>query len=441
VWHKPAAGRAISLPSTAVGATKILAFATGTYARIRRQFNLPIGRFEGIEAPLARIGTSSYLMDAVRTFAAATIDAGEKPSVASAIVKYHVTELGRKASLDAMDIHGGKGICLGPRNYLGRGYQAAPIAITVEGANILTRNLIIFGQGAIRCHPYVLGELEAAKMKDQEAGLIAFDGLVANHFAFAWSNVFRSLILALTNGRFIRVPNTKAAPYLRMASRYSAALAMAADVSMVALGSDLKRKESISARLGDILSNLYILSAVVKYYHDHAEPLEDMPLVKSACVYCLFEIQQSFVELIDNYPNRWFAILLRVLVFPLGKKLQKPKDALNHKIAQLLTSPNATRLRLSEGAYLTPDPSNHMTDLLDAFDKVIAAESIEKQIRSAKRDNLILGYTLLEQAEHALTKGLLTEGQYKTFIAAHKAREKVIAVDDFAHEDLARHAI
>lgn len=433
-----AAGRAISLPASALGGAKVLVYATGAYARIRKQFNLPIGRFEGIEEPLARIAVYTYIMDAARTFAAATIDTGEKPSVASAIVKYHVTEMGRKIAIDGMDIHGGKGICLGPNNYLGRGYEAAPIAITVEGANILTRNLIIFGQGAIRCHPYVLAELEAAKSKDETIGLLNFDKAVTKHMGFAISNVFRTLLLGLTNARLVRAPAGKTKRYLQLATRFSAALAMTADMSMLALGSDLKRKESISARLGDILSYLYLLSAVIKHYNDQGEPADDLPIIRVACETCLYEIQERFAELIRNYPSRFFAFLIKWLVFPAGQQLQRPRDRLNHKIAQLLMAPTETRARLSAGAFLATVPGNVMADLEDALLKTIESEAVEKLIKNAKREEVISGYTLLEQAQAALDKSIISKEQYDLFIQAYLARQKVIAVDDFAMHELAQ---
>lgn len=433
-----AAGRAISLPANALGGAKVLSYAAGAYARIRKQFNLPIGRFEGIEEPLARIGVYTYIMDAARSFAAASIDAGEKPAVASAIVKYHVTELGRKLAIDGMDIHGGKGICLGPKNYIGRGYEASPIAITVEGANILTRSLIIFGQGAIRCHPYVLAELEAAKMKDFKEGLAAFDTTVMKHVGFAISNVVRSFVLGLTGALLVYAPSGTTRRYFQQATRFSSAFAMLADVSMLCLGSNLKRKESISARLGDILSYLYLLSAVLKQYHDQGKNVDDLPLLRYASHYCLFEIQERFDEVIQNFPNRIVAGFLRVLIFPLGKHFTKAKDRYNHKIAQLLIAPTSTRQRLATGAFLTPVKENVLADIQNALVKTIAAEPIEKIIKSAFKEGSIEGYTMPEQAQSALDKKLITLEQFDIFVEANEARKKVIAVDDFDSKDLAR---
>src|SRR3990167_4422826 len=444
-WHMLmeclAVGRAITLPASTVGGTKILSYATGAYTRIRKQFNRPIGRFEGIEEALARMGAYAYLADAARTLAVSSIDIGEKPAVASAIVKYHVTELGRKVACDGMDIHGGKGICLGPKNYLGRGYESSPIAITVEGANILTRNMIIFGQGAIRCHPYVLAELEAAQLQDHAAALVAFDKAVMKHIAFGISNVVRSIVLAVTGSYVVYTPAIKHKRYLQHATRFCSAFALLADCSMLVLGSQLKRKESISARLGDILSFLYLLSAVIKHYHDQGEQQDDLPLVSYACEYCLFEIQERFNDIMHNFPNRWLAYLLRVFIFPLGQHFTKPSDRLNHKISQLLMAPTLTRARLSAGAFLSPGKENILTDLEDALIKTIAAEPIEKLIKTAKHDGAIMGYTLFEQAQAALKKNIITIEQFDMFTQAEEARQKVIAVDDFNTEDLARNVL
>jgi acyl-CoA dehydrogenase len=441
-WHMLmeclAAGRAITLPSSATGGAKILSYASGAYARIRRQFNVYIGKFEGIEEPLARVGAYTYLMDAARSFAASIVDTGEKPAVASAIVKYHVTELGRKASIDGMDIHGGKGICLGPKNYLGRGFEASPIAITVEGANILTRNMIIFGQGAMRCHPYVLKELEAAHLPDEKAALDAFDNVVMKHIAFAFSNIVRSFVLGVTSSLIVITPRTKTRRYFQHMTRFCSALALATDVCMLVLGGGLKRKENVSARLGDVLSYLYLLSAVLKHYQDQGEQKEDLPLVKYAAEFCLSEIQSRFSDLLSNFSNRPVAMMLSALIFPLGKHFKKPSDRLHHKIAQLMMSPTATRDRLAQGAYLTAQSGNVMAEIQDAFLKTIAAEEVEKTVRMAVHDGIISGYTPQEHAEAALAKNLITQEQFKLLTEADEARRKVIAVDDFSNDELAR---
>lgn len=431
-----AAGRAISLPGSAIGGAKSLSYASGAYARVRRQFNVSIGRFEGIEEVLARIGGLTYLMDATRTFTAGMIDLGEKPAVASAITKYHVTEFGRMTANDGMDLHGGKGICLGPKNYLGRQYQGIPIAITVEGANILTRNLIIFGQGAMRCHPYIFAEFEAASIKNDEKSLNDFDRALMGHMGYTLSNCVQTLVLSLTCGKIARVPAMPIKKYIQSATRLSAAFAMVADLSLLTLGGSLKRKENISARLGDILSYLYMLSAVFKHYQDQGQQADDLPLVRWACLYCLYQIQERFDELLKNFPNRWLAGLLRVIIFPYGKHFTKPSDKLSHKITQLLMAPTSARYRLTEGAYTTASPGNVLADLEDALIKVVAAEPVEKTIKTALQNGLIKDDTIINQATEAHDKKLITREELDSIIQAEEARSKVIAVDDFAPEEL-----
>ncbi len=433
-----AAGRSISLPAEALGGAKLSCYATGAYARVRKQFHTSIGRFEGIEEVMARMGGYTYLADAGRLMTLSAIDSGEKPSIASAIIKYHATELGRKVGLDAMDIHGGKGICLGPNNYLGRGYEAMPIGITVEGANILTRSLIIFGQGAMRCHPYVFPELEAARMKDDNAALTAFDNVLMKHIAFSISNVVRSFILGLTGGYLVFAPASKMHRYYQQATRLSSAFAMLSDVCFLVFGGALKRKESLSARLGDILSYLYLLSAVLKRFKDEGEKTEDLPLVRYASLYCLFEVQERFADILKNFPSRFLAIILRVLIFPWGERFNKPHDRLGHKIAQLLMTPGAARDRLTRGIYLDAVPNNVIAKLNDALLKSIAAEPIEKIIRAAKLDSNSEALTLIELAEIALQQQLISNGQFKTIQEAEIARAEVIKVDDFSPDELMR---
>lgn len=433
-----AAGRAISLPASSNGAAKVLVFATGAYARIRRQFNTPIGKFEGIEEVLARIAGKTYIIDAARSFAAASIDQGEKPAIASSIVKYHSTELGRQVSNDAMDVHGGKGICLGPNNYLGRGYQAVPIAITVEGANILTRSMIIFGQGAMRCHPYIFAELEAAKNPDEKQSLIAFDKALTGHMSYTISNIVRTIVIGVTGAIFIKAPNGKTKRYFQEATRFSSSFALFADIALMVLGGALKRKETISARLGDILSELYLISAVLKHYQDEGQPEEDLPLVEWACQSGLYNIQQTFSDLFQNFPNRTVAFLLEMVIFPYGRNFKKPTDKLAQDVAQLIFSPTASRTRLAAGAYITPVKENVLTLVEDAFTKTIAAEPIEKILRTAAKDEKIDGNTTAELAEAALAIKIISQEQCNLVIAAEKARHLVIAVDDFSTEELAR---
>ncbi|HEX4044381.1 MAG TPA: acyl-CoA dehydrogenase [Gammaproteobacteria bacterium] len=427
-----AAGRAISLPANSLGGAKMICYTTGAYARIRRQFHLPISSFEGIEAPLARIATATYLIDAARLLTIGAIDAGEKPAVASAIIKYHATELARQIACDGMDIHGGKGICLGPKNYIGRGYESSPIGITVEGANILTRCMIIFGQGAIRCHPYVFAELEAGRAGD----VVAFDKAFMKHGAFVISNVVRSLVLGLTSSRIVCTPQTKTKRYFQHATRFSSAFALITDMAMLCLGSNLKRKEGISARLGDILSYLYLLSAALKHYHEEGEPVEDWPMIEFIAEHSLFQIQEQFIGILANFPNRCLAFVLKRFIFPLGQHFTKPRDQLNHAITQLLIEPTSTRARLTAGAFLSNVPENVLAEVEDALVKTIIAEPIDKLIRSAKRDDKIVGYTLIETVQSALERKIITTEQFDIVMQAEAARQRVIAVDAFTPEEL-----
>ncbi|TWX71782.1 acyl-CoA dehydrogenase [Colwellia demingiae] len=429
-------GRAITLPSNSTGGVKTAALATGAYSRIRRQFKMPIGKMEGIEEPLARIGANAYLMDAVTTMSTGAIDLGEKPSVISAIAKYHLTEKMRSSIIDAMDIHGGKGICMGPNNYLARGYQGAPIAVTVEGANILTRSMIIYGQGAIRCHPYVLAELEAANNSDNEQALNDFDHALFGHIGFSISNMSRSLWCSITGSRFLGSPyDDETRRYYQLLTRFSANLAMLSDISMLSLGADLKRKERISARLGDVLSQLYLASATLKRYNDEGRNTTDFPLVQWAVEDCLYNIQHAIDELISNFPNKIVGKVLRVIIFPLGTWLKKPNDETSHKVAQLLQTPCATRTRLGQGQYLTRDGNNIFGKLEQVLEDIINCEPIYEKI-CLKLNQKLPFYHLDIVAELGLSNNIISKAEAELLTTAEVGRQWVIAVDDFDNKDM-----
>jgi len=426
-----ATGRGISLPALSTGAGKLTSRAIGAYARIRKQFKLPIGRFEGIEEPLARIGGTTYLMDAARVMTCGAIDQGRKPAVITAIVKYHLTERMRKVVNDGMDVQGGGGIILGPRNFLGRTYQSAPIGITVEGANILTRSMIIFGQGAIRCHPYIQQEMRAAADPDQRQGLALFDRALFGHIGFMISNAARSLFLGMTGGRLVRVPGGPARRYFQKATRLSAAFALTADAALMLLGGNLKRKEKLSGRLADILSNLYLLSAVLKQYEDRHRPQDEWPLVKWACEESLFSIQESFAGLLRNFPNRPAAWLLRLFVFPLGRPLAGPSDRLGHQVAGILLEPSSVRDRLTAGMFLPKSLTEPLGRLDDALPKVIAAEPVEKKLRDAVRAGKLKDQPDARFLEEGVRSGVVTATEAEVLRLALAARAEVIRVDDF----------
>jgi acyl-CoA dehydrogenase len=431
-------GRGITLPSMATGGTKVAALSSGAYSRIRKQFSVSIGKFEGIEEVLARIAGNAYILDAIRHFTVAAIDNGEKPAVLTAISKYHTTTRSRAAAADAMDIHGGKGICLGPRNYLGRGYQGIPISITVEGANILTRSLIIFGQGAIRCHPYILAEINAATEKDEPQALIKFDKAIFAHMGFMLSNVFRSLLLGLTAGYIAQAPGGEARRYYQQLSRYSSSFALLADVSFATIGGDLKRKEKISARLGDILSMMILCSSVLKRFHEQGEPTEDRGLVHYTCQELLYGIQQQIDGVLKNFPNRCVATLLQILIFPIGHCLNPPKDELSHRLASSLITPNDMRTRLCAGIYLGTTGVNPIGRMEKILEKMIAAEPIEMKIENAKRKHEIRGHNFVELIDAAIAAKIISEEEGRQMHEAHAACMEVIAVDDFDIKDLIR---
>jgi acyl-CoA dehydrogenase len=433
-------GRSIVLPSNALGGAMAAVYASGAYARIRRQFNLPIGKFHGVGEALARMAGNVYIMTAASRVTCTAINAGEKPAVPSAILKYHNTEMGRQVANDAMDVHGGKAIMLGPKNYLARGYQSVPIAITVEGANILTRNLIIFGQGAIRCHPFVLAEMEAARDTDRERGLVAFDRLLFKHVGYALSNVARSLVMALTLARFTDVPSTgPTRRYYQHINRYSASFALMTDAAMLTLGGELKRKELLSARLGDILSYLYLASMVLKHYQDQGEPPDDLPLVEWSCRSLLYKTQEQLHGLLRNFPNRVVAALLRFAIFPRGRTYSAPSDELGQQIVELIINPTATRERLTEGAYKTIEPGNPLGLLQQTMEYAERIKPIERRVFDAHRAGDIKADDTPGQIVEAERKGIVTAAEAEDLRAFDRKVMDVTGVDDFDPSELGRH--
>ena len=428
-------GRGITLPSNSAGGVKTAALATGAYARIRRQFKLPIGKLEGIEEPMARIGGNAYLMDAVTTLTTIGIDLGEKPSVISAIVKYHLTDRMQKCVIDAMDIHGGKGVCLGPNNYLGRGYQAAPIAITVEGANILTRSMIIYGQGAIRCHPYVLAEMESAFDTESGQGLANFDAAIFGHIGFATSNFIRSFWLGLTSSRFSNAPySDKTKRYYQQMNRFSANLALLSDLAMATLGGNLKRKERISARLGDLLSQLYLASATLKRYEDEGRQTDDLPLVQWAVEDALYKLQASLDDLLDNFPMG-LGGALRVVMFPFGRPLKRPSDVLDHKVAKIMQTPCESRNRLGKGQFWTNSEHNAVGIQEQTLLDIIASEPLHDKVCKASGKRLPFMW-LDKVAAEGKALGVLSDDEVNLLERAEIGRMKSINVDDFDPAEL-----
>jgi acyl-CoA dehydrogenase len=432
-------GRCISLPSSATGGAKAAVFASGAYTRIRRQFNVPVGQFEGVAEVLARMAGHTYIMDAARSVTAGAIDGGEKPSVPSAMLKYHLTEFGRMVANDAMDVHGGKGICLGPKNYLARGYQIVPVAITVEGANLLTRSLIIFGQGAIRCHPFVLREMNAARDKDKQKGLREFDDALFGHIGFTISNAVRSLVMALTLARFSRVPDTGPTErFYQHINRFSASFAFATDVAMLTLGGYLKKKESLSARLGDVLSCMYLSSMVLKHYENQGRPEEDLPLVEWACRSLLYRAQEQLHTFLRNFPNRFLAAFMRIFIFPRGQTYHAPSDRIGHNVVEQILRSTMTRDRLTNGIYRTVEPSNALGLLHEAMVLSEAAEPLEKRVRiDGVKTGRITALDLPGQIQQAVAEGILSETEAATLLNYDRRVMDLIHVDDFDSAELA----
>ncbi|CAM3627394.1 acyl-CoA dehydrogenase [Parendozoicomonas haliclonae] len=430
-------GRCITLPSSGAGGGRYAIAAGGAYSRIRRQFNVPIAKLEGVQDALARIAGNTYTAAAGARVTAIAIDQGEKPAVPSAILKYNLTEMARQIALDSMDIHGGKAIITGPGNYLSSGYASVPVAITVEGANILTRSMITFGQGAIRCHPYVLPEMHAAKEND----LPAFDKALFGHFGFIASNAARSLVLGLTNSAFSGSPVSDATgPHYKQINRYVAAFSLTVDMCMFSLGGQLKFKEMISGRLADMLSKLYLASCVLKHWQDQGRHREDLPLVDYSCQKLFAEFEEALDGVLSNLPNRPVAWALRGLTLPLGRRMKKPGDTLINRIVDLVSSKSATRERLIGNIYradtrkaATRNPLAVYDTLLDRVER---ADPIYKKISQALKDGKYneAELTIEGRITEGVALGVLTQEEGDFMLAFEKDVLDMVNVDDFPLE-------
>lgn len=430
-----AAGRSISLPAANTGTQKLTARTVGAYSRVRRQFRTPIGRFEGVEEALARIAVNTWLSDAARVFTAGALDLGERPSVVSAIVKYHVTERARQTLNDGMDVIGGKGICLGPQNFLGRSYQQLPIGITVEGANILTRSLILFGQGAIRCHPHLHAEMDAVAAQDGDAFHRAFSA----HLRDLGVNAVRALGMGLSGSHFVTVP-AQVAPhtkrYYQQLSRLSAAFAVLSDACLASLGGALKRREKLSARLGDILSLLFLMSACLRRYEAEGQQAADAPLLRAAIWDAMFRTQIAFEGVLANLPNRRLAWLLGVIVFPLGRPYVAAADGIGAEAAATLLEPSATRERLTQPIFVSDDEDDPLAALEAALAASIAAEPVEAKVMQAMRAGAFQAGPLTSGSvdeiwQRALEAGVIDAAEHAVIERRNRLRDKVIRVDDF----------
>lgn len=427
------AGRSISLPATSTAAVKVCARTTGAYARVRRQFKVPIGKFEGVEERLTRIAAETYALEAARGITAGAVDAGEKPAVISALLKYESTERMRVVVNDAMDVHGGRAICEGPSNYLANAYQFIPVSITVEGANILTRTLIVFGQGAIRCHPWLLKEMNAARNPDRGAGVRAMDEAFGGHVKHVLGVFARAAFHNLTRGRFASAPrdvDPRMRRWYRQLGRASASFAVAADVALLALGGGLKRKERLSGRFADVLSELYLSSCVLKRFEDDGRPDADRAAVSWLMQRSLARIDDSLDGIVHNLPVRVLAWPLRCVLFPLTGRRRQPSDRLGRRVAAVLMEPGENRDRLTRGMFVSHDPTDVTGRLEDAMKRVVETDGLERSLRDAVRAGTIADPSDLDAAVRA---GVLQKADASTVRDAREAVARAIAVDDFDH--------
>lgn len=422
-------GRSISLPALATACGKVAYRLTGAYARVRQQFNVPIASFEGIEEKLAVIGGYTYLLEACRLLTVSAVDMKINPAIVSAIAKYHMTEMGRQLVNCAMDVHAGHMIQVGPRNPLANAYLASPISITVEGANILTRNLIIFGQGAIRCHPYLLKEIELMSQKEVDVNL--FDQTLMSHLGYVIRNILRGIAYGVSGGRLIGTPfkNRKIHQLVQQLNRMSTALAIIADVSLILLGGQLKRKERTSARLGDILSNLYLASAVIKYYHDHQKPHQDKDYLIWSLQHCLYEAQKACHMVLVNYPIKGVGRLLKGILFPFGMRLTPPSDHYTHKLVEEMTSPNELRDRLTRFTYIKKE--SLISNLDEAIKQVSDIDPLMKKFNKGLQSHQLHFFDFDDRIEAALKADIITKEEAIRLKTYQSLRDDIIKVNEF----------
>ncbi len=433
-----AAGRAISLPSSATAGAKAMLRVTSAYGRIRRQFGLPIARMEGISEPLSRIVETAYVNEAARGVTAAMVSRGEKPSVISALMKYQTTERLRRAVNDAMDVHGGRAICDGPSNYLQSAYQMVPVGITVEGANILTRTLITFAQGALRSHPYLYSEIKAAQDPDPAQGLAAFETAFLAHISHVLSNMTGSFFHNITLGLFAAAPSEggELKPIYRQLSRASRNFALVSDFTIATLGGGLKTKQMLTGRLADALSELYLTACVLKRFEDDGRPQADRDIVQMAAANGLARFEDALRGAIWNFPIAPVRWKLRALVFPLGRHYYPAPDTLAVRVAASVLQPGDVRDRLTRHIYISKD-ANDPTGLLEvAFAKVVAAEEAEKKLEKAIRAGTVRRYHGIDWIGDAATKGVITEAEAQLLKEVEDLVARVIAVDHFDPAEL-----
>ena len=435
------AGRAISLPASGTAGSKMMLRTTTAYAQIRKQFGISIAKMEGVEERITRLAEAAYITESARSVTAAMVSRGEKPSVISALLKYQATEWMRQAVNDAMDVHGGRAVIDGPSNYLQSAYQMVPVGITVEGANILTRSLITFSQGALRAHPYLFKEVSAAQNPDENEGLEQFDAAFCGHVSFTVSNMFGALFHNLTFAQFASAPNgaLTTARWYRKLSRASRNFALVADLTVALLGGDLKRKQKITGRLADALSELYLLSCILKRYADDGRPLEDRVIVEYCAQNALYRFERAMASTVDNFPISWARVVMRVLVFPLGARYKAASDRHGRQVAKLALQPGEVRNRLTRFVHVSKDPDDALGILEHALPIVLAADEIGKKIDKAVRKGTIERFHDRDWIGDALAAGVITEAEAETYREANVLIERVVEVDHFAAQDVKPH--
>jgi acyl-CoA dehydrogenase len=420
-------GRGISLPAVSEAQAQLAYRMTGAYSVLREQFHQPLVRFEGVEAALARIAGLTYLMEAIRRFTVTAVDASLKPALASSIAKYQMTEFARIIINDAMDVHGGRGIQLGPRNYVAPSYIAIPVAITVEGANILTRNLIVYGQGVVRCHPFLMDEVKAIQKNDIQS----LDKLLASHIFYVFKNLIKTVSFAFGIGYFlVKSPLKKFKYYYSQLTRMSAALAFITDMTLLMLGGSIKRKERLSARLGDVLSYLYLASSVLRYYQEYAS-LEDDYYLEWNLKYCLYHIQLAFEKFFMNFPSYFLGKLLHFIVFPLGRSFQPASDKLDAQLVEPMRKVSAFRDRITQGCFLGKNREDTTGRIEFAFTEWMRIEAIRNKIRQLKKQGIDKSWPLEQQLEYAVKQGILSHAEVEQFLAAEMLQQDGMQVDEF----------
>ncbi|WP_166256629.1 acyl-CoA dehydrogenase [Marinobacter salicampi] len=440
-------GRSISLPALGTGAGKLACLTTGSYAMVREQFGRSISNFEGVQEALEPIAGYTYMMDAARKLTSGMLDRGVRPSVPSALLKYRNTDIMRNVINHAMDVVAGRGVITGPRNFLARAYQAVPIAITVEGANILTRSLMVFGQGAIRCHPFIVDEIQAANMDDKKKATRQFDGVFYRHIAHTTRNGLKTFVLGLTNGLVEPVPDKgNIKPYYRQLARFSAAFALMTDVTLLTVGGGLKARQRLSGRMADCLVHLYYASAVIKQWHDEGYPDDQRLLVEWCLQISLFDFQTQMKRAIENFPVPALRIPMKMLVFPLGSgRLKAPDDRLGAKVANLIVKDEPIRQRISRGVYFNESPDDAVGRVLNAYRLANETNDARQRLQDAirKRDpeelgriDMLMGHERKQLVDWAVEQDIVKESESEHLLEAMTALYDVIRVDAFDAEGI-----